>query len=202
MGLAVVGLSSTMTCWVPGGVCGHTQKGRLRGGGGVTMDVHHPAKSREYGQPWRGLHLGTGAERHLWGEGTRGDGKLEARKAMLRLSSPQACVDLPQLLEEAAAVGPLGSPGPVLAALLDHVGNGSCFHALPAPQYFVDFMFRHHHGDNPNITLAGEAWAEPLSGACPEPLGRAGPEPTQTLCFVLSVRAGSLDAAPGGGRSD
>lgn len=93
----------------------------------------------------------------------------------LKLSSPQDCVDLPQLLEEAAAVGAPGSPGPVLAALLDHVGSGSCFHALPTPQYFVDFVFRQHHGDTPNITLAGEAWAGPLSRACPEPLGRAGP---------------------------
>lgn len=71
-----------------------------------------------------------------------------------RPTAEEACVDLPQLLEEAAVVGPLGSPGPVLAALLDHVESGSCFHALPTPQYFVDFVFRQHHGDTPNITLA------------------------------------------------
>ncbi|XP_074172656.1 zinc transporter ZIP4 isoform X1 [Rhinolophus sinicus] len=71
-----------------------------------------------------------------------------------RPTADEACVDLPQLLEEAAAVGTPGSPGPVLAALLDHVGSGSCFHALPTPQYFVDFVFRQHHGDTPNITLA------------------------------------------------
>ncbi|XP_045037692.2 zinc transporter ZIP4 isoform X2 [Desmodus rotundus] len=63
------------------------------------------------------------------------------------------CVDLPQLLDEAAGAGAPGSPGFVLAALLDHVRNGSCFRALPTPQYFVDFVFRQHHGDAPNITL-------------------------------------------------
>ncbi|XP_036904871.1 zinc transporter ZIP4-like [Sturnira hondurensis] len=65
----------------------------------------------------------------------------------------EACVDLPQLLGEAAGAGAPGSPGLVLAALLDHVRNGSCFHALPTPQYFVDFVFRQHHSDSPNITL-------------------------------------------------
>ncbi|XP_037022338.2 zinc transporter ZIP4 [Artibeus jamaicensis] len=65
----------------------------------------------------------------------------------------EACVDLPQLLDEAAGAGAPGSPGFVLAALLDHVRNGSCFHALPTPQYFVDFVFRQHHSDSPNITL-------------------------------------------------
>lgn len=68
-------------------------------------------------------------------------------------------MDLPQLLEEAARAGVPGSPGPVLAALLDHVRNGSCFHTLPSPQYFVDFVFQQHHSDTPNITLDGEAWA-------------------------------------------
>ncbi|CAI9154933.1 unnamed protein product [Rangifer tarandus platyrhynchus] len=70
-----------------------------------------------------------------------------------RPASQQACVDLPQLLAEAAGVGAPGSPGPVLAALLDHVRSGACFHALPTPQYFVDFMFRQHSSENPNITL-------------------------------------------------
>ncbi|KAM5313311.1 zinc transporter ZIP4 [Glossophaga mutica] len=65
----------------------------------------------------------------------------------------EACVDLPQLLEEAAGAGAPGSPGFVLAALLDHVSNGSCVRALPTPQYFVDFVFRQHHSDSPNITL-------------------------------------------------
>ncbi|XP_054446599.1 zinc transporter ZIP4 [Pteronotus mesoamericanus] len=65
----------------------------------------------------------------------------------------EACVDVPQLLDEAAGAGAPGSPGFVLAALLDHVRKGSCFHALPTPQYFVDFVFRQHHGDAPNITL-------------------------------------------------
>lgn len=68
-------------------------------------------------------------------------------------------MDLPQLLEEAAGAGAPGSPGFVLAALLDHVGNGSCIHALPPPRYFVDFVFRQHLSDSPSITLDGEAWA-------------------------------------------
>nr|KAF6395933.1 solute carrier family 39 member 4 [Molossus molossus] len=68
-------------------------------------------------------------------------------------STEEACVDLLQLLDEAARAGVPGSPGPVLAALLDHVRNGSCFHTLPSPQYFVDFVFQQHHNDTPNITL-------------------------------------------------
>ncbi|XP_059528551.1 zinc transporter ZIP4 isoform X2 [Myotis daubentonii] len=65
----------------------------------------------------------------------------------------KACVDLPWLLDQAAGAGAPGSPGSVVAALLDHVQNGSCIHALPTPQYFVDFVFRQHQGDTPNITL-------------------------------------------------
>lgn len=95
---------------------------------------------------------------------------------------PQACVDLPQLLEEAEGAGAPSSPGLVLAALVDHVSSGSCLRALPTPQYFVDFVFRQHSGETPNITLAGEASAGPESGQCPESpaamsLGRAGLEP-------------------------
>uniref|UniRef100_A0A2K6ET69 Zinc transporter ZIP4 n=1 Tax=Propithecus coquereli TaxID=379532 RepID=A0A2K6ET69_PROCO len=66
----------------------------------------------------------------------------------------ETCVDIPQLLEEAAWAGAPGSPGQVLAVLLDHVRSGSCLHALPSPQYFVDFVFRQHSGEGPNITLA------------------------------------------------
>ncbi|XP_025778697.1 zinc transporter ZIP4 [Puma concolor] len=69
-------------------------------------------------------------------------------------AAEKACVDLPQLLEEAAGAGAPSNPGLVLAALLDHVSSGSCLHALPTPQYFVDFVFRQHSGENPNITLA------------------------------------------------
>ncbi|XP_042829302.1 zinc transporter ZIP4 isoform X1 [Panthera tigris] len=69
-------------------------------------------------------------------------------------AAEKACVDLPQLLEEAAGAGAPSNPGLVLAALLDHVSGGSCLHALPTPQYFVDFVFRQHSGENPNITLA------------------------------------------------
>lgn len=95
-------------------------------------------------------------------------------------------MDLPQLLEEAEGAGAPSSPGPVLAALLDHVSSGSCFSALPTPQYFVDFVFRQHSGETPNITLAGEASAGSESGQCPESpasmsLGKAGLEPLQTL---------------------
>ncbi|XP_044784329.2 zinc transporter ZIP4 isoform X4 [Bubalus bubalis] len=78
--------------------------------------------------------------------------QIQARAAG-QPASQQACVDLPQLLGEAAGVGAPGSPGPVLAALLDHVWSGACFHALPTPQYFVDFVFRQHSSENPNITL-------------------------------------------------
>ncbi|XP_073749504.1 zinc transporter ZIP4 isoform X1 [Callorhinus ursinus] len=69
-------------------------------------------------------------------------------------AAQEACVDLPQLLEEAERAGAPSSPGPVLAALLDHVSRGSCFRALPTPQYFVDFVFQQHSGETPNITLA------------------------------------------------
>ncbi|XP_045716799.1 zinc transporter ZIP4 [Phyllostomus hastatus] len=88
----------------------------------------------------------------------------------------EACVDLPQLLGEAAGAGAPGSPGFVLAALLDHVRNGSCFHALPTPQYFVDFVFRQHHSDSPNITLDElEALMQRLGvGGMPEPHGDHG----------------------------
>lgn len=69
-------------------------------------------------------------------------------------TAQEACVELPQLLQEASLVGPPGSPGPVLAALLDHVGNGSCARGLPTPEYFVDFVFRQHSGEAPHLTLA------------------------------------------------
>ncbi|XP_010841329.1 PREDICTED: zinc transporter ZIP4-like, partial [Bison bison bison] len=78
--------------------------------------------------------------------------QIQARAAG-QPASQQACVDLPQLLGEAAGVGAPSSPGPVLAALLDHVWSGACFHALPTPQYFVDFVFQQHSSENPNITL-------------------------------------------------
>ncbi|KAF0883115.1 S39A4 protein, partial [Crocuta crocuta] len=68
-------------------------------------------------------------------------------------AAEKACVDLPQLLEEAAGAGSPGDPGLVLATLVDHVSSGACFHALPSPQYFVDFVFRQHSGETPNITL-------------------------------------------------
>ncbi|XP_046498052.1 zinc transporter ZIP4 isoform X1 [Equus quagga] len=70
-----------------------------------------------------------------------------------RSTAEEACVDLSQLLEEAAGAGAPGSPGPVLAVLLDYVRSGSCFRTLPTPQYFVDFVFRQHSDEAPNITL-------------------------------------------------
>ncbi|KAM6148284.1 zinc transporter ZIP4 [Rhynchocyon petersi] len=63
-------------------------------------------------------------------------------------ASKEACVDLPQLLEEAGE-----GPGPALAALVDHVRSGACIRALPTPDYFVDFVFRQHTGEGPNLTL-------------------------------------------------
>ncbi|KAF5920937.1 hypothetical protein HPG69_016741 [Diceros bicornis minor] len=75
-------------------------------------------------------------------------------QAIGRSTAKEACVDLPQLLEEAAGAGAPGSPGPVLAVLLDHIRSGSCIQALPTPEYFVDFVFRQHSSESPNITLA------------------------------------------------
>uniref|UniRef100_A0A2K6SPV8 Zinc transporter ZIP4 n=1 Tax=Saimiri boliviensis boliviensis TaxID=39432 RepID=A0A2K6SPV8_SAIBB len=74
------------------------------------------------------------------------------QKVQARAAGP-ACVDIPQLLEEATEAGVPGSAGGVLAALLDHVRSGSCFRALPSPQYFVDFVFQQHGSEAP-IMLA------------------------------------------------
>uniref|UniRef100_A0A8C5W8G9 Zinc transporter ZIP4 n=1 Tax=Microcebus murinus TaxID=30608 RepID=A0A8C5W8G9_MICMU len=76
------------------------------------------------------------------------------QRIQAQTASQATCVDIPQLLEEAAGAGAPGSPGQVLAVLIDHVRSGSCLHALPSPQYFVDFVFRQHSGEAPNITLA------------------------------------------------
>lgn len=67
-------------------------------------------------------------------------------------------MELPQLLQEVKELGVPCSPGPVLAALVDHIGNGSCVSSLPTPQYFIDFAFRQHSGDASSLTLAGKAW--------------------------------------------
>ncbi|XP_008068173.2 zinc transporter ZIP4 [Carlito syrichta] len=75
-------------------------------------------------------------------------------QAVRQTTEEETCVDIPQLLEEAEGAGAPGSPGAVLAALLDHIVSGSCFRALPSPQYFVDFVFRQHSGEAVNITLA------------------------------------------------
>nr|NP_001094491.1 solute carrier family 39 (zinc transporter), member 4-like [Rattus norvegicus]ABB77193.1 brush border membrane zinc transporter ZIP10 [Rattus norvegicus] len=77
--------------------------------------------------------------------------RMQARAA--GQTPKRACVDIPQLLEEAVGAGAPGSAGGVLAALLDHVRSGSCFHALPSPQYFVDFVFQQHSSEVP-MTLA------------------------------------------------
>ncbi|EGV92701.1 Zinc transporter ZIP4 [Cricetulus griseus] len=79
--------------------------------------------------------------------------KIEAHAAS-QPTGEENCVDVPQLLEEAEEAGASRSPGLVLTALLDHVINGSCFQGLPSPQYFVDFVFRQHNSEAPNITLA------------------------------------------------
>ncbi|XP_031525746.1 zinc transporter ZIP4 [Papio anubis] len=79
---------------------------------------------------------------------------LQRMQAQAAGQTPKtACVDIPQLLEEAVGAGAPGSAGGVLAALLDHVRSGSCFHALPSPQYFVDFVFQQHSSEAP-MTLA------------------------------------------------
>lgn len=66
----------------------------------------------------------------------------------------EAWVDVPQLLQEVVRAGAPSGPGPVLAALLDHVKNRAYFHALPSPQYFVDFVFQQYSKEAPNMTLA------------------------------------------------
>uniref|UniRef100_A0A4X2M837 Zinc transporter ZIP4 n=1 Tax=Vombatus ursinus TaxID=29139 RepID=A0A4X2M837_VOMUR len=68
----------------------------------------------------------------------------------------ESCVDIHQILEEAAgAPGTEGqSPSRALAVLLDHALAGSCFHVLPSPQYFVDFVFRLHGDESQNLTLS------------------------------------------------
>lgn len=167
-----------------GGSPGLRQAGK---GGGSEEAVLWSCWGRSLGQ-W---HLG-GTKGNGSGGGQEGHVAGEAEAQLL----PQACVDLPQLLEEAARAGAPGRAGPVLAALLDHVRSGSCFRALPSPQYFVDFVFQQHSSETPNITLAGEAWARPQGGQCPGE-GRAGP--TDTCDSVLPARVGGLDAAPGGG---
>ncbi|XP_006830947.1 PREDICTED: zinc transporter ZIP4 [Chrysochloris asiatica] len=82
---------------------------------------------------------------------------LLLRKMQAQSGTPhtdeEACVAVSQLLEEATAEGP-GGPGPALTALLDHVQSGDCFQALPTPKYFVDFVFRKHTSEAPNITLS------------------------------------------------
>ncbi|XP_069882162.1 zinc transporter ZIP4-like isoform X1 [Dipodomys merriami] len=87
---------------------------------------------------------------------------LQKLETQISIQSPgeETCVGVPQLLEEVEEAGAPGSPGPALAALLDHVRSGSCFQplpsprSLPSPQYFVDFVFRQHGGQTPNISLA------------------------------------------------
>ncbi|XP_048214450.1 zinc transporter ZIP4 [Perognathus longimembris pacificus] len=79
--------------------------------------------------------------------------ELETQSS-IQSTGKKACVGIPQLLEEAEEAGAPASPGPVLAALLDHISSGSCFRTLPSPQYFVDFVFQQHNGETHNITLA------------------------------------------------
>ncbi|XP_044514268.1 zinc transporter ZIP4 [Gracilinanus agilis] len=68
----------------------------------------------------------------------------------------ESCMDTHQILEEAAgAPGPEGQgPSRALAAVLDHILAGSCFHVLPSPQYFIDFIFRLHGNESRNLTLS------------------------------------------------
>lgn len=87
--------------------------------------------------------------------------------------------------------GAPGSPGAALAALLDHARSGSCFRAMPDPQYFVEFVFQHHSGEAPNLTLAGETRV-PREG-------EAGPEPAAGADSGLPARAGDADAHAGAG---
>ncbi|XP_068953099.1 zinc transporter ZIP4 isoform X2 [Petaurus breviceps papuanus] len=68
----------------------------------------------------------------------------------------KSCVDIHQILEEAAGAQGTEGQGPsqALAALLDHALDGSCFHVLPSPQYFIDYVFRLHGNESRNLTLS------------------------------------------------
>ncbi|XP_003802407.1 zinc transporter ZIP4 isoform X1 [Otolemur garnettii] len=92
-------------------------------------------------------------------------------QAVSQATPEEACVDIPQLLAEAAGAGAPSSPGSVLAVLLDHIRSGSCLRALPSPQYFVDFVFQHYSGEAPNITLAELAALMQHLGVGREPQG-------------------------------
>ncbi|XP_053415495.1 zinc transporter ZIP4 isoform X2 [Nycticebus coucang] len=96
--------------------------------------------------------------------------RIQAQAAS-QATAEEACIDIPQLLAEAADTGDPGSPGSVLAVLLDHIRSGSCLRALPSPQYFVDFVFRHYSGEAPNITLAELAALMQHLGVGREPQG-------------------------------
>uniref|UniRef100_F7D964 Uncharacterized protein n=1 Tax=Ornithorhynchus anatinus TaxID=9258 RepID=F7D964_ORNAN len=68
----------------------------------------------------------------------------------------EPCVDAGQVLAEAAGAAGPGGRGPERGCwppLLDHVLAGSCFHALPPPGYFVDYVFRHVGNESRNLTL-------------------------------------------------
>uniref|UniRef100_G3VYL5 Zinc transporter ZIP4 n=1 Tax=Sarcophilus harrisii TaxID=9305 RepID=G3VYL5_SARHA len=67
----------------------------------------------------------------------------------------KSCVGTHQILEEAAGAQGTESKDPswALAALLDHALAGSCFHVLPSPQYFINFIFRLHGNESRNLTL-------------------------------------------------
>lgn len=109
-------------------------------------------KGLQAGVPQR-LGRGCSEGGDLWGSGVLG---------FLLL---QDCTSVRQLLDEAGGAGVPGNPGGALAALLDHVRSGSCFRTLPSPQYFVDFVFRQHTTEAPNITLTGEAGRARVEGA-------------------------------------
>nr|XP_020850823.1 zinc transporter ZIP4 [Phascolarctos cinereus] len=68
----------------------------------------------------------------------------------------KSCVDIHQILEEAAGAQGTESQDPslALAVLLDHALAGSSFQVLPSPQYFIDFVFRHHGNESQNLTLS------------------------------------------------
>ncbi|XP_074059139.1 zinc transporter ZIP4 [Macrotis lagotis] len=71
-------------------------------------------------------------------------------------ASGKSCVDIHQILDEAAGAQEAEGQGPsqALAALLDHALAGSCFLVLPSPQYFIDFVFRLHGNESRNLTLS------------------------------------------------
>ncbi|XP_075776028.1 zinc transporter ZIP4 isoform X2 [Pelodiscus sinensis] len=70
----------------------------------------------------------------------------------------QPCLDTGRVLQESAAVsGRVAGDvaGRVLVTVVYHALQGDCFHALPPPHYFLEYIFRHYGNQTHNLTLEG-----------------------------------------------